>query len=107
MPEFDEQALLNLPLEELKDFVVKHLEAIGSAPPQTETSPPSPASLPEQTAAPAPPTAEVVAPAGMGAERQESGMAEDPFSPESRLSAARAAISRQQRIRENPPKDIY
>ena len=107
MAQANEQALMQMPLEELMEMATSRLTRSTSRPPlpEEEDTPPTPAAPPEQTAAPAPPAAEDLAPAGVQAEREESGLAESVFSPESRLSAARTALARQRRARDKTTKE--
>ena len=106
MADYNEQELQNMPMEELRDMVTLRLKSLSRRSPEAPSTP-APAAMPAQTATPPAPIAEDTAPAGMEAEREDSGMADNPFSPESRLAAARSAIGRQRRIRENLPKDVY
>ncbi len=105
MAKYNEQELQNMPVDELRDLVYRRVDETMGAPPQADI--PAPAATPQQTLAPAAPAAEAASPVGMEAQREAVGMTDDPFSPESRLAAARSALGRQRKIRENLPKDIY
>ena len=97
MADFDREALLAMPVEDLRDMVKRalkyHMRTRQSMRAVRDEPPAPPVNNPEPT------VGEGQVPMGMGAEAERSGMAESQYAPDSTLGAARKAIAAQREAR--------